>query len=588
MSGPRPKEQRPARGFSLIEMAVLLVVVGLVASAVIPRIIKKTEQEVFRENKALARTIRDEIIGFAAEKCYLPADTNDLKQYRHLGDRMTGNLTFRPATELTQAGLAGQPLTKVTTTLRVNVNGATLGDPIAFVVASPGKNGKFEDRANIMSGNPVILKDYREDGANAFDDVIDFVTLQYLQSMTTGCSQTPLQEGTTTPPPPAPSVTLDQITSLGNWRTNPSVSIITGQSATGTGSYAGFTQKPTYYKKNQDTDSPNDVYYSPFIWGRPSDFSTSWALMNKYLSYDLQNKFSWGSNLQYGALGLSFRYQDLTPGNQSYGVSYMYYNDNDNDNIPRRLKPNYPNFKSQRVVVLWKQLMNGTKTNWEMLAYKNIQNQYQMRGQQWWGDGRGINDDTPLMVRLRERLISGTKTNDIQVFVADASVKYGPARGSYNSSFPCNHTPRTGDSIATNNATTGLTRQVYYPAGVYGTGGIDPCMTSTPSPVPSWAPNETVGASSYYSLYAGAWAYPPHDYYTLLTGWTMNSAVSGTPPALLSDGATIRDSSLTTPSSGVFPTQEYEVGLHIFGQTDNAGQGLYFKDFAYRFRSWTP
>ncbi len=185
----------PLEGFSLIEMAMLLIIIGLIASAVIPRVVKKTEQEVFREGKGQTRSLRDEIVGFAVENCYLPNNASADMARMHKGSRWSGSTRYRPNLNFLQSYIATQAPKTINSVSPENLLVRTQdgqSSPIAFILVSPGKNGAIETD---LSASPVVIKQYQESGANTYDDVVDYVTVDHLRAMTTGCDKAPILSG---------------------------------------------------------------------------------------------------------------------------------------------------------------------------------------------------------------------------------------------------------------------------------------------------------------------------------------------------------------------------------------------------------
>ncbi len=572
---------RHDHGFSLIEMAMLMVVVGLIAAAVIPKVLSRVNREVNKEAKTSTRTLRDEVIGFAIAHCYLP-DQNDFSALGHKQGRFGEQLIYRPAQELTQSGLSTSGLTLNSATSNTRIRG--VNQPIAFFTVSAGQNRQFEAHSgadytntnNATTANPLALPPL---GAGGFDDILDYVTLPYLQSMVS-CNK----QSQKAPPPVFSGSGFDSLSSASpnfssvSWAPN-----VSGQSGSGAGTWTVMSGSPSTSVPTTKSNAVNAVQLYTAYFNKPAQMGSAWSQLNYYLHYDFQAKYAWGYLQPTGLSGLAFRLNPVTGGNQTYGLSYMMYGDHtvSNDFIPSTLKPNFPNLQGIRLLVLWKQTPVNGILYWDWLAYKNVDPDNYLRGNQWTYDGQCVTDNSVIMVRVRERTVSGVKVNDIQALYGDASSKYGPAAG-YPNYTPCPHFTRTPDAVATNNAS----RQVYYPNGTYTS---DSCMVTlhATSPVPSYPPNETVGTSSYYNLYSGSWNATKYDYFTLISGWTVNPAVSqGTAPTLLTDTATVRDSSFTTPSSGSWLATRYELGFYSMGSFTDANHGIWFSDAAMRFRAW--
>lgn len=146
------------KGFTLIEMAVLLVVTGFIIATVLPRIISGTKKNMMIESKRIVRTAREEVLGFHVTNNRWPTYAEFSASIGHRIGRRKGKLTYHYSND----GL------KVTLP---DVDNSDPG-PVAFWVVSPGENHVFEDVNNYNSSQINILY-YGEDG---FDDIIDFVT----------------------------------------------------------------------------------------------------------------------------------------------------------------------------------------------------------------------------------------------------------------------------------------------------------------------------------------------------------------------------------------------------------------------------
>ncbi|MCG8532344.1 MAG: hypothetical protein MI749_17015, partial [Desulfovibrionales bacterium] len=73
------------------------------------------------------------------------------------------------------------------------------------------------------------------------------------------------------------------------------------------------------------------------------------------------------------------------------------------------------------LLVLWQQKVVGHKEKRRWLAYKDLTHDIHLKGKQDYMDGRIVNDGATLLVRVREKMKSNQKINEIQVFYADAS-----------------------------------------------------------------------------------------------------------------------------------------------------------------------
>ena len=155
-----------SRGFTLIEMAVLLVVTGFIIATVLPRIISGTKKDLMIEGKRIVRTAREEVLGFYVTNKKLPTSSEFTTSIGHRIGRRKSKLVYHYSNDF-------------------DLN-ATLPDgknpgPIAFWVVSSGENHAFED-ADSYNSSDIAISYYDENG---FDDIVDFVTKDYLESLTT-------------------------------------------------------------------------------------------------------------------------------------------------------------------------------------------------------------------------------------------------------------------------------------------------------------------------------------------------------------------------------------------------------------------
>ena len=115
-----------------------------------------------------------------------------------------------------------------------------------------------------------------------------------------------------------------------------------------------------------------------------------------------------------------------------------------NDYIPNSIKPpgmgswltkdyyppaNYPQWYDTTnegdllVLVLWQQKVEGDVQYRRILAYKDMTHDIYIKGEQDNSDGRIVNDETCLLLRIREDHIDTVKINKINIFYGDSSRK---------------------------------------------------------------------------------------------------------------------------------------------------------------------
>jgi general secretion pathway protein G len=91
---PRPRSMRP-RGFTLIELIVVMAIVALLASIAAPRYMRSVD--VARENalRSTLATLRDAIDQYAADRGHYPQGLDELVQQRYLRRLPQDPLTTR-------------------------------------------------------------------------------------------------------------------------------------------------------------------------------------------------------------------------------------------------------------------------------------------------------------------------------------------------------------------------------------------------------------------------------------------------------------------------------------------------------------
>ncbi|WP_028586335.1 hypothetical protein [Desulfocurvus vexinensis] len=184
--------KRPPKAFTLVEMALILLLFGVLLATVLPRLLSDIKTDKTREGKASVSEAREELIGYALVNTMLPAAD------------VTGTVPAVPGSIKARQDTWGQGLTYVLP--NANATGQTLADTslcdfdgttlsytdpagkttvdVAFIVASKGLNA-MNDLAGIGTGT-VTARSFGADSAvNAgleFDDVAEFVTLDYIKS----------------------------------------------------------------------------------------------------------------------------------------------------------------------------------------------------------------------------------------------------------------------------------------------------------------------------------------------------------------------------------------------------------------------
>ena len=369
--------------------------------------------------------------------------------------------------------------------------------------------------------------------------------------------------------------------------------------------WAAFTDTGTY--PVIDGDNPGCImgFHTARIKDpAANDIKHSWDDYG-YVHYDVQAKAGWYTGLQAAVSGISFRWSETAHNSglfQGYGLSFMRYTYSASgcasgyDYIPNSIKP--PGMANKLLLVLWEQRVESGVEKRRWLAYADLGtpapwggsrsgNDLKVLGAQDWMDGL-LNDDSMVMVRIKDTFAAGQRVNEIMVFYADASPYYWW---------------RNYNSVATD-----ITRKRMSPEWV------------NPALFPSWAPKK-LGWFSYTDLgtpynICNFWfpdfitsSDPTYfDFFTLVSGsnkigpelpsttpvvtpvkLVLNSTYSdtrsdvSTPPSdpnlvtLLPDKATLRTYKFVLSS---FPNWNQEVGLHGMGNLNDSDRIVAFDDFA--------
>ncbi|NCD35445.1 MAG: type II secretion system protein [Spartobacteria bacterium] len=164
---PPPRLSRP-NGFSLVEMAVLMVVIGLTLAIILPRVVSSSKKDFLIEQKRAVRQARNEVIGYYRRTKSLPTDNADFqKRMGHRVDRMRLPLKYN-------SNSSG----------KLTVNGTNgNNETVAFWVASLGqdRNASSSNGNNYTTDNEITLGFLTPD-QNGFDDVVDYATVAFLNN----------------------------------------------------------------------------------------------------------------------------------------------------------------------------------------------------------------------------------------------------------------------------------------------------------------------------------------------------------------------------------------------------------------------
>lgn len=190
--------QTDSCGFSLIELSIVLVILGLIVGTVAPLLKTLTKSSKIREGRKTVSTASDEIKGEILRTAVIPSDLSNIG---HTIDPWQNDLIYVPA-----ASLAGQhvcswlALGTNQTGLAVCLEGDCLNEKkanVAFVVASMGSNfnRQLETAANRDgdgSDQEIRLYSYATEidgyttapdpnrATDQFDEIVEYVTIAEL------------------------------------------------------------------------------------------------------------------------------------------------------------------------------------------------------------------------------------------------------------------------------------------------------------------------------------------------------------------------------------------------------------------------
>jgi len=208
----------PYNGFTLIEMALILILFGVILSTTLPKMLSDIKTDTARKSKNSVQEARDEIIGYALANNQLPAadggaspvvPTTIKSRFDAWGQGITYIL---PNVNATNGALWTNDIcAHAETNLSITTPGGTT-DEVAFVVASKGMDQQGDvvyDAAGTSGTARTVTTQAFGAGAppDEFDDIAEFVTFEYLKNQFS-CSDT-----TPTPPgSPAATFPFDNLT----------------------------------------------------------------------------------------------------------------------------------------------------------------------------------------------------------------------------------------------------------------------------------------------------------------------------------------------------------------------------------------
>jgi len=203
---------KKANAFTLIEMAVIVIIVGVLLATFLPRMLSSIKGDAVKDSRNYLRQARDEIIGYAYMHGNLPADLLKITHRTDVWGQPFVYIVARDATGgalgdyLTGAGANVNNMDNTNLSVQKGTGGSSEPD-IAFIIMSKGADlteqygesgaGTLSHVVTIYSHgfsdpgdpNPLVQND-------PYDDMVEYVTLEYLKTKAEeAAGQTPAPQG---------------------------------------------------------------------------------------------------------------------------------------------------------------------------------------------------------------------------------------------------------------------------------------------------------------------------------------------------------------------------------------------------------
>ena len=180
------------QGFTLIELSIVLVILGLIVGTVTPLIISITKKNKLTSGRQVVATARDEIKGDFIQTRML---VSDLSSIGHTIDPWQNDLVYIPAPNLSGVNLCNWLAEDTDQTgLAVCLNGDCTNNKkenVAFIIASIGHN--FNRQLEALTNGEVRLYGYGTEidsyatdftrATDQFDDIVEYVTVDELTQL---------------------------------------------------------------------------------------------------------------------------------------------------------------------------------------------------------------------------------------------------------------------------------------------------------------------------------------------------------------------------------------------------------------------
>jgi prepilin-type N-terminal cleavage/methylation domain-containing protein len=159
-------------GFTLVEMAIVLVVLGIIMTLLLPPLVATVKRDKTKESRRDLRAAKDSVIGYAMITGYLPDTLGDVGVET---DAWGQDLEYVQDIALVQGTGLGICDAEPDDTIQYD-NTITAGgsvDDVALIIASPGEDRQLE----------VDLTLTAADLTDPGDDLVEYVTLNQLKTL---------------------------------------------------------------------------------------------------------------------------------------------------------------------------------------------------------------------------------------------------------------------------------------------------------------------------------------------------------------------------------------------------------------------
>ena len=195
--------QRTKRGFTLIEMAIVLVIVGLILATTLPLLTERIAKDMVTKGARTVNTLKQELIGYAMLEGHLPTTDYVADNFSGAEDVWGNSVHYYPADGLTGAPGSGNTLdAAASSSLTLTKTTASLTETysnMAYILVSEGQNMSTEvDLTGLtpdVPGDPLTTPieytgdivfytrgGYTPAGGERYDDIVEYVSLPYLKA----------------------------------------------------------------------------------------------------------------------------------------------------------------------------------------------------------------------------------------------------------------------------------------------------------------------------------------------------------------------------------------------------------------------